>query len=28
MLWDLSGGMIDQRFLVILCMVAFLAGCT
>lgn len=28
MLWDLSGGMVDQRFLVILCMVAFLAGCT
>ena len=28
MLWDLSGGMIDQRFLVILCMAAFLAGCT
>ncbi|MEX4604193.1 chloride channel protein [Haemophilus influenzae] len=28
MLWDLSGGMIDQRFLVILCMAAFLAGGT
>ncbi|HHF5247383.1 TPA: chloride channel protein, partial [Haemophilus influenzae] len=28
MLWDLSGGMVDQRFLVILCMAAFLAGCT
>ncbi|AVM59779.1 chloride channel protein [Haemophilus sp. oral taxon 036] len=28
MLWDLSGGMVDQRFLVILCMAAFLAGGT
>ena len=28
MLWDLSGGMLDQRFLVILCMAAFLAGGT
>ena len=28
MLWDLSSGMIDQRFLVILCMAAFLAGGT
>ena len=28
MLWDISGGMVDQRFLVILCMAAFLAGGT
>lgn len=28
MLWELSGGMVDQRFLVILCMAAFLAGGT
>lgn len=28
MLWNLSGGMVDQRFLVILCMAAFLAGGT
>ena len=28
MLWHLSGGMVDQRFLVILCMAAFLAGGT
>ncbi|ORC38678.1 chloride channel protein EriC [Haemophilus quentini] len=28
MLWDFSGGMVDQRFLVILCMAAFLAGGT
>ena len=28
MLWDLSGGMVDRRFLVILCMAAFLAGGT
>ncbi|WP_308571257.1 chloride channel protein [uncultured Haemophilus sp.] len=28
MLWDISGGVIDQRFLVLLCMAAFLAGAT
>ena len=28
MLWDISGGIVDQRFLVILCMAAFLAGGT
>lgn len=28
MLWELSGGLVDQRFLVLLCMAAFLAGGT
>ena len=28
MLWEISNGMVDQRFLVILCMAAFLAGGT
>ena len=28
MLWELSNGMVDQRFLVLLCMAAFLAGGT
>lgn len=28
MLWEISGGAVDQRFLVILCMAAFLAGGT
>lgn len=28
MLWSMSGGMVDQSFLVILCMAAFLAGGT
>ena len=28
MLWEISNGVVDQRFLVILCMAAFLAGGT